>query len=346
MAPDKKRQRSSSAESSSTIFQEVSDLNNTDLSCMEPAPPNKLLPLLIHGVRDPQSSLHVFNRDTDAFRLLLGSLDFKAWGLVVFPEQVAFPPPLRDEITGEPADFHVNMMPFMMMNPDPTLDTDVLYRAEELSFNVVADALPPKCKRYAPMIATCLRRCGREWGKVGYLTIHESFVDEGNSQRRGGLHIESPGNLVGGPDLKAHAYHRWYCWGGGKFGTGIEGDLDRYGRINVEGGIFVASSLDDTCQAWNCLIREHGDVTYPLGNIEHMRDAIGGKDTAVKLKANQLAWITDRTPHESLKLQKPGFRQFFRLVTSELSLWYSEHNSENELGTKPGCDVFKGNKFE
>ncbi len=32
-------------------------------------------------------------------------------------------------------------------------------------------------------------------GKVGYLTIDESVVEEGASQRRGGLHTDSPGGL-------------------------------------------------------------------------------------------------------------------------------------------------------
>ncbi|KAJ3063101.1 hypothetical protein HDU99_004986, partial [Rhizoclosmatium hyalinum] len=114
-----------------------------------------------------------------------------------------------------------------------------------------------------------------EWGKVGYLTIHESLVQEGATQRRPGLHIESPGALTKGPPLKAHAYHRWYCWGGGKLGNGIEGDVDEFGKVNVEGGIFMASNLDDTCRVWDCLVRDHGDVTFALGDIEHMRGAIG-----------------------------------------------------------------------
>ena len=182
-----------------------------------------------------------------------------------------------------------------------------------------------------------------EWGKIGYLTIHESFIQEGTTQRRPGLHIESPGSLPNGPLLKAHAYHRWYCWGGGKFGNGIEGDVDEYGKVNVEGGIFMASNLDNTCRVWDCLIRDHGDVTFALGDIEHMRGVIG---EGVNMKANQLVWITDRTPHESLRQSKPGFRQFFRLVTSELSAWYQQHNTENSVGTKPACDIIHGNKFD
>ncbi|KAJ3004207.1 UNVERIFIED_CONTAM: hypothetical protein HDU68_005239 [Siphonaria sp. JEL0065] len=335
------------------------------------AAPNKLLPLLIHGVRDSHSPLHIFLRDTDAFRLVLKAIciqNFQDWidpgvrdhstgypslsnrpipkGMVVFPEHINFPPPLLDE-HGTPRAFQVNMMPFEMINPDPGLNSYFLYWDHEYNAETVANALPKDCKRYSPLIAACLRRCKTEWGKTGYLTIHESYVEEGECQRRPGLHIESPGGaVIGGPPIKAHAYHRWYCWGGGKAGNRKEGTLDYKGQVNVEGGIFIASNLDDTCKVWDCMIKDHGNVTYPLGNIEHMRDALDVTETEVKLKANQLAWITDRTPHESLAQPKAGFRQFFRLVTSELSLWYSEHNTPNEVGTLPACDVVMGNKFQ
>ena len=35
-----------------------------------------------------------------------------------------------------------------------------------------------------------------EFGRVGYLTIHESVIEEDNrSQRRGGVHTETPGKV-------------------------------------------------------------------------------------------------------------------------------------------------------
>ncbi|ORY42480.1 hypothetical protein BCR33DRAFT_851548 [Rhizoclosmatium globosum] len=130
---------------------------------MESAPPNKLIPLLLFGLRDPNSHLHKFARDIES---------------------------------------------------------------------------------------------GYEWGKVGYLTMHESYVQEGAIQRRPGLHIESPGNLPDDPFIEAHAYQRFYCWGGGNFGTGIGGHLDQFGNVNVEGGIFMASNWT-TCGVWDCMISEH-----------------------------------------------------------------------------------------
>ena len=58
--------------------------------------------------------------------------------------------------------------------------------------------------------------------------------------------------------------------------------------------------------------------------------------------------ICDRTPHESLPLPQSGCRQFFRLVTSEVSLWYADHSTPNPLGVQPDPAVttkVAGDKF-
>ena len=41
-------------------------------------------------------------------------------------------------------------------------------------------------------------------------------------------------------------------------------------------------------------------------------------------------------------------RQYFRLVTSEVSVWYEEHSTPNPIGIKPpdSVKIIKGNKFE
>ncbi|KAJ1552839.1 hypothetical protein HK405_009835, partial [Cladochytrium tenue] len=66
------------------------------------------------------------------------------------------------------------------------------------------------------------------------------------------------------------------------------------------------------------------------------------------LPANRLAWMTDRTPHESLPVERRVFRQYFRLVTSQVTAWYEVHSTRNdECGVVPPDDVIvvKGNKF-
>ncbi|KAJ3130313.1 hypothetical protein HK100_008139 [Physocladia obscura] len=349
---------------------------------------HKVLCLLIFGSRDEKSTLRVFQRDQDALRAVFVQvcltpdwIDRLERGEIPTEKKSEFrkprihaaaikipvpatllspsgdnllPPPIIDPETGNPVPLQINMMPFLMSNPDPSIPvthtSNIDYDGTDLHkrFQVIADSLPENYKRYAPLIAHCLRRCKSEWGKVGYLTVHESWVEAGATQRRPGLHVESPGAIADSEtSLTANAYHRWYCWGAGKFGNGIEGDLDRLGIVNVEGGIFLASNTDDSFRAYDCVV-EDVDAVGHLGDISHMRDAIAFQDfDEIRLKANELLWITDRTPHESLPQKKTGFRQLFRLVTSGLSLWYQEHNTPNELGILPGCDVLKvkGNKF-
>ena len=55
-----------------------------------------------------------------------------------------------------------------------------------------------------------------------------------------------------------------------------------------------------------------------------------------------------RTPHQSLPLETSTYRQFFRLVTSEVSLWYRDHSTPNPLGVQPDPALTKvvvGDKF-
>ena len=58
--------------------------------------------------------------------------------------------------------------------------------------------------------------------------------------------------------------------------------------------------------------------------------------------------ILSRTPHESLPLETSGYRQFFRLVTSQVSLWYRDHSTPNPLGVEPDPQITRvvvGDKF-
>lgn len=79
------------------------------------------------------------------------------------------------------------------------------------------------------------------------------------------------------------------------------------------------------------------------GDIEHLREFLKGEGVL----AEGLWWMTDATPHEAVPLLLPSKRQFFRLVTSEVSVWYSAHSTPNPTGVKPGRKVaiIDGNKF-
>mmetsp|Transcript_41262 Transcript_41262/g.95603 ORF Transcript_41262/g.95603 Transcript_41262/m.95603 type:complete len:88 (-) Transcript_41262:182-445(-) len=54
------------------------------------------------------------------------------------------------------------------------------------------------------------------------------------------------------------------------------------------------------------------------------------------------------TPHESLPLRAGTARQYFRLVTREVLIWYTQHSTPNPLGIHPPEDVrlVHFNKFE
>ena len=62
----------------------------------------------------------------------------------------------------------------------------------------------------------------------------------------------------------------------------------------------------------------------------------------------QVYWITDKTPHESVPLKEKTMRQFFRIVTSEVSFWFRDHSTPNPLGVLPDPEITKtvtGDKF-
>jgi len=204
---------------------------------------------------------------------------------------------------------NINMMPFIMGQPD---------------------SIPPAYRQYWPLIKGCnLSRSEQQ--KVGYLTIQESWVSAGQSQRRRGLHIDSPGaRLSQGGNYQKERFD----WGCG---------IVRYDSSEVQGGIYMASNVPNSCRVWNVQVAE--PVVGELGDLEHLRDALG---EGTFMEAHKLYWLTDSTPHESLPLSKETYRQYFRLVTNSLTAWYPEHSTANPLGVIPDSrvtNIIHGNKF-
>ena len=118
----------------------------------------------------------------------------------------------------------------------------------------------------------------------------------------------------------------------------------------LDGGIYLASSVGDSCQLWDCQVNpgdDGGEIIGHLGDIEHLREFLPDSDK--RMEENTLYWITDRTPHESLPLASKTHRQWFRLVTSQVSLWFEDHSTKNPLGIVPDPDIttiVRGSKFE
>jgi len=177
-------------------------------------------------------------------------------------------------------ELNINMMPIIMGN---------------------LDSIPNYAKQYEDMI----EKCDFEKGTTVYLTVNESVVQKGKTQRRPGIHTDGT-NKAG--------------WGGGGWG-------------NKE-GIYMAST-DGRCKMWNCQTHDAdhlGEVSEPITSGEIM-------------KPNILYWMTDRTPHESLPALKTSMRQFFRLVSEDIGIWYAQHSTPNPLGIQPNCPVSLSNKF-
>ncbi|KAH9157562.1 hypothetical protein AeRB84_000604 [Aphanomyces euteiches] len=146
-------------------------------------------------------------------------------------------------------------------------------------------ALPQSCRRYQPLIEECLGYNDR--GDIGYLTMHEGWLVEG---------------LTLSTDFASH-------WGGGY----LTGNI-------LHGGIFMASTAANSCSVWNVYVDDSHQVRGPFGDVEHLRSVLDENVHGYReLEANELIWMTDATPHESLPVRERTFRQFFRLVTNNLT---------------------------
>lgn len=242
-----------------------------------------------------------------------------------------------------PQDININMMPIKLWDLDGTL--------------------PPELQSYKEIIASCYYahfkvdsdgNYRKNDEDVAYLTVHESYVEPGKTQRRPGLHIERPG-VEASPDTRLvmrPTVERWnviqhwsadrqtptaeelaymnLSWGLGTWSDGIPVD-----------GIYMASSVDDSCALYPALIERPWEVTDAHGGCECMRYRL---PPPALMKANKLYWITDRTPHEAIPSPSGGYRQFFRLVVGSISTWYAKHNTPNPL-CDPDAPISYDDKF-
>ena len=109
-----------------------------------------------------------------------------------------------------------------------------------------------------------------------------------------------------------------------------------------DGGIFLASNVADTAAVWNAKVSQPGIH----GDCENLREELeSGLYMKEVVPANTLYWIHDLTPHEALPMATAGYRQFFRLVSSEVGVWYSQHSTPNPEGVEAPGFVSDMNKF-
>jgi hypothetical protein len=185
-----------------------------------------------------------------------------------------------------------------------------------------------------PYYETCIASCNvmpYEIGKVCYLTVSEGYVRAKDTQRRGGIHVEAPGIYL----LKDSTFVAGLenVWGLGRAVTPDE----------LHGGIFMASTVDSTCAVWDALVESNASMDSH-GGVDHLRPLLG---EARRVGGNELIWMTDKTPHEALPQKYNGHRQYFRLVTSEISLWYEDHSTPNPKVPLPAhVKIIRGSKFD
>lgn len=248
-----------------------------------------VLDTIFQKVEDDFMISHI-DKDSIAYYSFLNDAKKYMKGSIVFPE---------------PKNRNINMLPFKIW--DKSTWTDDI-------------------RAYIDIIYNCPCRCIADKDKVFYLTVQESFVRVGETQRRAGLHVESPAGIIKGGRIIEYSEndeeYNGIAWG--------MGNWDRECKYPVD-GIYIASNISDSCKVWPVLIDKPNEVSDKFGGIEKMREHLGA---GYSLKANELCWITDATPHESLPMKTPVYRQFFRLVTGDISVWYNKHNTAN-----PNCSL-------
>ena len=260
---------------------------------------------VMHNVRSPASR---------TFAAPVSCLEYN------YPDYPDFP---------EPSGININMMPFIV---GETFEECKLPEYVRPYWDLIQLCLDPQSRRKYS------KKYPSDLGRVYYLTIQETEVAPGEAQRRPGLHVDSPGSVKlrqGEAEVRGGALARGagtsaqytgHHWGAGCCHVlGAEkpvmnfSDVYKNNQLYVTvGGIYLASNLAASCRVWNCGVAP--EAVGPLGDIEHLRWALPGPGQL--LRPGQLYWLTDRTPHESLPLQEAATRQFFRVVTAEVSLWY------------------------
>jgi hypothetical protein len=164
-----------------------------------------------------------------------------------------------------------------------------------------------------------------EYGKVCYLTVREGFdsstMGENDYRNRKGIH-------VGSPEFKSNKLSSFSPGEEDFEGRGVFFTPDRF-----EGGIYMASSIDDNIVVYDALVdTKRSDIIDQYGKCDHIRPWIGD---GVELKAGELIWMNDRTPYEEVNPFQGVNAQFFRLVTSGITHWFEKKSTANPAVSVP-----------
>lgn len=137
-------------------------------------------------------------------------------------------------------------------------------------------------------------------GKVGFLTIDESYVKKGSPQRgdraKHGRALHTEAGILP---------NKIYAWGGGGWGHIHNVELEKDVKV------LLANNINDSCAIWNAT---HED-TSPDGDIGNLAEMYPLTE-AVLMKAGEVHEIGILTPHESLPVNADTNRQFLRIISS------------------------------
>eukprot|EP01052_Picozoa_sp_SAG31_P035500 SAG31_NODE_4293_length_3375_cov_6.098901_1_plen_1019_part_10 len=242
------------------------------------------------------------------------------------------------------------------------------------------DSIPKQYQQYRPFIEAC-PTSSDDVGRICYLTIDEGFVEKGQSQRRGGLHVESPGkrrqvlqtsgqfklsemyvtSQLGEKEDEAErrAYDEaeraaeydsgYVCYGPATPFPPLPTKFPDWSKTAVEnnpktsGGLYMASSVDDSCRVWDTSIAPM--VIGNDGDIEHLRNVLDRTSESRTLKAGELVFMSDLTPHEVLPQKASSERTYFRLIVGKVSIWDAKISTPNPLGIQPDAEITFEDKF-
>ena len=246
-------------------------------------------------IRCPKTTADDDDEDGALYFTNLGSAH-SAFGS--FSERIKFPPP---------TDIDINMMPFILATNFDDSKLPMYLKPYWRVIRRISEAEDYKLNYGRDFFRN--PKAESEIGKVCFLTVHESFVDAGSTQRRPGLHVDcagvvkfagASGGETGGCEGAGDSWRLdYYHWGfGGCYliprskskadDDDVETD-EEYETVEIRsegdyhyrvftGGIYMASTIDASCRAWNCkIIKDKAsgrEVIGKHGDIELLRNLL------------------------------------------------------------------------
>ena len=161
-----------------------------------------------------------------------------------------------------------------------------------------SSSLPDEYKLYSKIIDENYL----EKGEIGYLTIDESFVNSGESQR--GYNSKGINRNV---HIEVGRYENKNRWGGSGGGSSWGGRNHTF--LEDDTMVLIANNISDTCRVWDTKELSYTDD----GDLSEYIDKYP-EHTGMMLKSGEVAKISIFTPHECVSQKESGLRQFFRIV--------------------------------